>query len=169
MLVLVLPVMGIAAATHNHNHNHNQFSRYQKWKWKRKKKEVELTDTSDTITSKSTIASACERTWGVGACRISTAVIGCLIQTLIDIYQIIDKGISFHFFGFFLFWLEGRKPQTRAIHSIPKKSVQTGASKGSWSVCAGGINIAVISSAFTITLITIYSTKWAIRGRKRST
>jgi len=65
-------------------------------------KEVKLTNTSDSISSKSTITGACEGTGGVATCPISTAVISCLIQTLIDIYQFIEIHISVLLFLFFL-------------------------------------------------------------------
>ena len=66
---------------------------------------MKLTNTSDSISSKSTITGACEGTGGVATCPISTAVISCLIQTLIDIYQFIEIHISVLLFLFFLaFW-----------------------------------------------------------------
>jgi len=135
-------------------------------------KEVKLTNTSDSISSKSTITGACEGTGGVATCPISTAVISCLIQTLIDIYQFIEIHISvllfLFFFGFlvsFFHWLEG-ETQTSAIHSIPKKSIETAAGKGSRGVWTGGINVAVISSAFSITLVAIYSIKTKRNGKQ---
>ena len=102
MVVLVLLTVGIAAAKSQSIITINSVGLQEV---EMEEKEVKLTRTSDSISSKSTITGACEGTWGVGTCPISTAVISCLIQTLIDIYQFIENHISVLLFLFFWFLL----------------------------------------------------------------